>query len=172
MSEEKIEHAYCVYYEDLMPKRIQTLGEITQAEDGTWMNNGRPMAGVVKVVRLDYGDRYHRKAPSKETREKVYAMFGGRCAYCGKPITPKQMRVDHVIPIYSGGPNDISNYMPSCQDCNHIKGAEDIENLRETVTNFLRTIKKDIRYRMLLAYGLIQETPHEIEFLFEKEESE
>ena len=47
-----------------------------------------------------------------------------------------------------------------------------IEELRETVSNFMDTIKKDIRYRMLLAYSLIQETPHEIEFLFEKEGKE
>lgn len=172
MSEEKTEHAYEVCYKDFSQKRIYTIGEITKAEDGTWLKNGKPMDGVRYVTRLEFADRPHRVAPSKDVRAKVHAMFGGRCAYCGKPIAPRQMRVDHVVPVYSGGANDISNYMPSCQDCNHIKSAADIESLREAVTDFLRTIKKDIRYRMLLAYGLIQETPHEIKFLYEKEELE
>lgn len=169
MSEEKIMlHAYEVFYLDRSCKTKYVRGEIVE-KDGTFYVNGKPDPNIEHISRIPWIDKQYRKPIPKSIRSDVYAMFDGRCAYCGKPLTSKQMRVDHVIPVYDGGPNDISNFMPSCQDCNNIKGAADIENLRETVSHFIETIKKDIRYRMLLAYGLIQETPHEIEFLYEKE---
>lgn len=35
-------------------------------------------------------------AISKKTREAVYQKYGGRCAYCGRPIAYKDMQVDHL----------------------------------------------------------------------------
>lgn len=50
----------------------------------------------------------------------VLAKYGGRCLRCGtlEAITP-----DHVIPLFLGGTNDISNIQPLCHRCNSGKGA-------------------------------------------------
>lgn len=34
----------------------------------------------------------------KETRLKVYRMYDGHCAYCGRTIEYKDMQVDHIVP--------------------------------------------------------------------------
>jgi len=58
-----------------------------------------------------------------------------RCVYCGKRIKPKDMRVDHVIPIaavqeskrarrllHGKNVNDLTNLVPACEVCNAEKG--------------------------------------------------
>lgn len=35
----------------------------------------------------------------KKTREIVLAKYGGHCAYCGKLLDLKSLRVDHLHPI-------------------------------------------------------------------------
>ena len=39
---------------------------------------------------------------NKETRLKVYLMYDGHCAYCGKDIEYKDMQVDHIVPKNRG----------------------------------------------------------------------
>lgn len=61
------------------------------------------------------------------------------CAYCGKPLSKKDVRVDHIIPVYLASKtekykrmlilrgirnvNDPRNLAPSCAKCNGRKGA-------------------------------------------------
>ena len=44
-----------------------------------------------------------RKSISKTTRQKVLDKYGGHCAYCGKELDLKTLRVDHLHPHYLGG---------------------------------------------------------------------
>lgn len=59
------------------------------------------------------------------------------CAYCGDPIeivhTPKRVQfldsagrpwpeLDHVEPLYWGGPHTADNLVPACLRCNRSKG--------------------------------------------------
>lgn len=37
-------------------------------------------------------------APTKKQREELRMKFGGRCAYCGEPLTSR-FHVDHVEPV-------------------------------------------------------------------------
>lgn len=62
------------------------------------------------------------------------------CSYCGKFLTKKQVRVDHIIPVYKASHNkfyrkllkirniknvnDVRNLTPSCEKCNSKKGAD------------------------------------------------
>lgn len=34
----------------------------------------------------------------KEERLRVYKMYDGHCAYCGKSIKYEDMQVDHIVP--------------------------------------------------------------------------
>lgn len=135
---------------------------------GTYLIGGTPHPEIVRMVRAEWLDKPMRKSLPKSLREKVYGMYGGRCSYCGKHLEPREMRVDHIIPFEAGGSDDISNLRPSCQDCNWVKTNCDTEYMRDAIQEYLRTIKRDIRYRMLLAYGLIAETGKPVEFLFEE----
>ena len=44
-----------------------------------------------------------RKSISKATRQKVLDKYEGHCAYCGKVLDLKTLRVDHLHPHYLGG---------------------------------------------------------------------
>ena len=53
--------------------------------------------------------------------ERLYSEQEGRCAYCGITIlwgVPRDIHVDHVIPLSRGGSNWPDNLALTCQDCN------------------------------------------------------
>lgn len=45
--------------------------------------------------------------------------FDYRCAYCG--VKPERLDPDHVVAIAKGGPNALTNLLPSCLMCNSDK---------------------------------------------------
>lgn len=48
---------------------------------------------------------------------------GGVCAKCGKPLPLEKTTIDHLIPKYRGGTDDMSNLIPMCKRCNKQKGS-------------------------------------------------
>jgi hypothetical protein len=52
-----------------------------------------------------------------------FALFNGRCAYCG---THGKMTVDHVVPLSRGGFDEASNIVPACTKCNSSKHARPV----------------------------------------------
>ena len=42
----------------------------------------------------------------------------GICYYCNNKFTPKELTMDHVIPIARGGRTERSNVVPCCKECN------------------------------------------------------
>ncbi len=82
--------------------------------------------------------RFSRKAGSANKQAVLYNLPGRllssevmglflshsySCYYCGKQSTdPKEMTLDHVVPMSRGGDNHISNCVPACWDCNLSKG--------------------------------------------------
>ncbi len=68
--------------------------------------------------------------PSSQ-RDAVLAKTSGRCAYCWVKLTtksglPHSFHADHVLPVNSGGPDDIANLIPSCAKCNGAKSAKSL----------------------------------------------
>lgn len=45
----------------------------------------------------------------------------GVCAYCGRSVSPRQLTMDHVVPIARGGRSARGNVVPSCKECNSRK---------------------------------------------------
>ncbi|WP_347293106.1 HNH endonuclease signature motif containing protein, partial [uncultured Alistipes sp.] len=74
-----------------------------------------------------------RKPISTAERKRVYEKFGGKCAYCGQPITYKEMQVEHMEPLALGGADSMENYMPACRICNHYKHTLTVEKFREQI---------------------------------------
>ena len=111
-------------------------------------------------------------AINKKTREAVYRKYGGRCAYCGRPIDYKTMQVDHFQPLRSweaGDPaaNNLSNLMPACRMCNHYKRAHSLETFRKYIAEIPRKLREDYIYKIGVAYGTVIENEQPIVFYFE-----
>jgi len=58
----------------------------------------------------------------KFTRKNVFGRDGCRCQYCGEICDPRDLNIDHVIPISRGGKTTWANVVTSCIDCNRKKG--------------------------------------------------
>ena len=42
----------------------------------------------------------------------------GLCHHCGEKVPPKELTMDHLIPIIRGGKSTKGNLVPSCKKCN------------------------------------------------------
>ncbi len=61
---------------------------------------------------------------SAALRFQVLERDGFACRYCGRaPADGVQLHVDHVLPVSSGGGDDLGNLLTSCADCNLGKGS-------------------------------------------------
>lgn len=45
----------------------------------------------------------------------------GRCHYCGRPVPPRELTMDHIVPVSRGGRSTKGNLVPCCKDCNNRK---------------------------------------------------
>ena len=45
----------------------------------------------------------------------------GRCHYCGRSTPPRELTMDHVVPIVRGGTSQKGNVVPCCKECNSRK---------------------------------------------------
>jgi uncharacterized protein (TIGR02646 family) len=114
----------------------------------------------------------------KETRQKVYEKYGGKCAYCGRKIEYKDMQVDHFIPKRQAENAKVdwreveneSNYMPACRMCNHYKRASPLEVFRKYIQEIPRKLRQNYIYKVGVAYGNVIENEKPIEFYFEQVE--
>lgn len=111
-----------------------------------------------------------RKPIPKKTREQVYQMFNGHCAYCGCKLEFKDMQVDHLIPVWSqNGSSELENLMPACRMCNFYKSTYSLDDFRKNLETLHERLQKTFIYRLALKYGLIEEHKKKIKFYFEKE---
>ncbi len=63
-----------------------------------------------------------RQAISNSLRFAILERDHFKCRYCGCSASEKELYVDHVIPIASGGGNDPTNLVTACFECNSGKG--------------------------------------------------
>ncbi len=45
----------------------------------------------------------------------------GQCFYCKKTIHPKDLTMDHIVPIVRGGKTNKRNVVSACKQCNNKK---------------------------------------------------
>jgi len=48
----------------------------------------------------------------------------GVCAHCGGMFAPRDLTMDHLVPIIRGGKSTKGNVVPSCKRCNTAKKHE------------------------------------------------
>lgn len=62
-----------------------------------------------------------RRGLSKRIRFEVFKRDSFRCQYCGRAAPDVILEVDHIIPVSSGGGDDVLNLVTACRDCNRGK---------------------------------------------------
>lgn len=45
----------------------------------------------------------------------------GECYYCGERFAPKDLTLDHLVPVSRGGRSTRGNCVPCCKECNNKK---------------------------------------------------
>ncbi len=45
----------------------------------------------------------------------------GICHYCGGTFPPRELTMDHLVPLVRGGRSTRGNLVPACKDCNNKK---------------------------------------------------
>ena len=66
--------------------------------------------------------RYPERVLAAGRRSAVLELHGSRCHLCGGVVEPRNLHVDHVIPISKGGTSALANLRPAHAACNLAKG--------------------------------------------------
>lgn len=117
---------------------------------------------------------------TKAQRATLKGMFGGVCAYCGKPLGDR-WHADHFEPIvrndFGRDPkapprwperDNVANLMPACAPCNIDKHSMSLEEWRRKLQQACRVLADHTAtYRHAVRFGLVQETGARIVFHFE-----
>jgi len=45
----------------------------------------------------------------------------GVCHYCGARVPPRELTLDHIVPLVRGGHSSKGNCVPACKACNSAK---------------------------------------------------
>jgi len=64
------------------------------------------------------------KAKAREIRESQWwknRRGNGVCYYCHRRFPPKELTMDHIVPIIRGGYSNHSNIVACCKECNSKK---------------------------------------------------
>lgn len=96
-----------------------------------------------------------KKNLTKEIREKIHGRYGGRCAYCGKEISYKEMQISLKIPYYRmADKGEYENYLPSCRLCNYYRRSLPLDDFRAKIVNFRYDLMEHPKYQMLVRFSL------------------
>lgn len=105
----------------------------------------------------------------KIDRLSVYNKCGGRCGYCGREITIKDMQVDHITPkAWQGGTDEPSNLMPTCRGCNHYKRCSNLEDFRASMMTLHERIQSIYINKVAINFKMFEIKPFDGVFYFEK----
>ena len=96
------------------------------------------------LLNLDDAELKRERAKARELRESQWwkrRLAKGVCHYCGRHVAPKELTMDHVVPMSRGGKTTRGNVVACCKACNTAKKQllpmewEDyLQEVRTTVT--------------------------------------
>lgn len=64
------------------------------------------------------------RAKTRELRQSQWwknRIGQGKCYYCGTQVPPKELTLDHIVPLVRGGKTSRGNCVPACKECNSNK---------------------------------------------------
>jgi 5-methylcytosine-specific restriction endonuclease McrA len=80
----------------------------------------------IKPFACDWGpeDIKRERSRARELRDSQWwkrQLAKGSCGYCGRSVSPKELTMDHIVPVSRGGRSTKGNVVPCCKDCNNAK---------------------------------------------------
>jgi 5-methylcytosine-specific restriction protein A len=76
------------------------------------------------AVDLDEADIRLERGKARALRQSQWwkrRLAKGRCHYCGRPTSPGDLTMDHIVPVARGGRSTRGNVVPACKTCNSAK---------------------------------------------------
>ena len=73
---------------------------------------------------LDEKDIKRERQKARDLRSSQWwkrKLAKGVCYYCGHHASPKELTMDHIVPIARGGRSTKGNVVPACRECNNQK---------------------------------------------------
>ncbi len=73
---------------------------------------------------LDEADIKRQRHKARQLRESQWwkrCLAKGICHYCKSPTSPKELTMDHIVPVSRGGKSTKGNVVPACKECNNKK---------------------------------------------------
>jgi 5-methylcytosine-specific restriction protein A len=69
-------------------------------------------------------DIKHERNAARALRQSAWwknKLSRGRCYYCGAQLPPKELTMDHIVPVIRGGRTVKNNVVTACKGCNNRK---------------------------------------------------
>jgi 5-methylcytosine-specific restriction endonuclease McrA len=79
---------------------------------------------VTFIREVDDDELRREKAKARELRQSPWwkrRLAAGRCGYCGRLTPPRELTMDHRVPLVRGGRSTKGNVVPACKACNNAK---------------------------------------------------
>jgi 5-methylcytosine-specific restriction endonuclease McrA len=73
---------------------------------------------------LEEEDLRQERAKARELRASQWwkrRLAKGVCHYCGRNFPPRELTMDHIVPVSRGGRSTKGNVAPCCKECNSAK---------------------------------------------------
>ena len=73
---------------------------------------------------IDQGVIKQERAKARKLRKSRWwqqKISRGICHYCGRKVEPRELTMDHVVPLVHGGRSTKLNIVPACKACNSKK---------------------------------------------------
>ncbi len=114
----------------------------------------------------------------EERKQAVYALFSGRCAYCGTPIAFDEVKIDHLTVSSLCGTAEVSVELektsekiaiPTCPLCSSFsKLFPTPDGFRKTLENtFVPSMKESYSWRLAERFGLVESHEKPVRFFYE-----
>lgn len=105
--------------------------------------------GSVILKILEKSKKGERRVLSDSEKLELIQEFNSCCAACELELQVSDFEIDHIVPLSSGGSNDISNLQPLCKDCHKQKSKAEKELgiysiTDETASYFNKKVSDDI----------------------------
>lgn len=73
---------------------------------------------------IEEDDLKRERNKARELRESQWwkrRLAKGACHYCGRMFAPRELTMDHIVPLSRGGRTTKGNVVPCCKECNNAK---------------------------------------------------
>lgn len=68
-----------------------------------------------------------RKPLSRILSARVLSRDNFKCLACDRSAEETELQIDHIVPVFYGGTNDIDNLQTLCPECHRIKGMSSVD---------------------------------------------